>query len=289
MTETTGPGAVTKANWQDESGQKWARLQDRTDAQLGPLGVPAIEALGLRGGERVLAVGCGAGQTLLQLAERVGPGGAVTGLDVSGPLVELARHRIAQAGRPGIDVVLGDAETMRLPPPPYDALFSRFGVMFFQDTSAAFANLMQSLRPGARLAFLCWQELAKNPWALEPLQALRALEPALPVPEVLLPEKPGPFRFGDPALVRDHLTKAGLRAISVVPHEAPMLFGGARTVDEAVDFALQIGPAARFLAELPPDRRDQARAALAPVFQAALAGDGVQMIARTFVVTASRP
>lgn len=286
--DTARPGTVSKEAWQDASGRKWARQQDRTDAQLGPLGMPAIDALALRGGERVLDVGCGAGQTLVQLAERVGPAGWVTGLDVSGPLVEQARQRVARSAIRRIDVLLGDAETTALEPPPYDALFSRFGVMFFQDPAAAFANLGRSLRPGARVAFLCWQDLQKNPWALEPLQAVRALGPDLPPLEMLSPDKPGPFRFGDPELVRGYLSKGGLRDIAVVPHETRMLVGGARTVEEAVEFALEIGPTARFLSELPPERRDLARPLLARVFEAALAEDGVRMMARTFVVTARR-
>jgi len=288
VNDTTRSGAVTKEAWQDASGQKWARQQDRTDAQLGPLGLPALDALALQGGERVLDVGCGAGQTLVQLAERVGREGWVTGLDVSGPLVEQARQRVARSGGGRIEVLLGDAETMAIPPPPYDALFSRFGVMFFQDPAAAFANLARGLRPGARLAFLCWQELQKNPWAFEPLQAVRSLAPELPAPEMLAPDRPGPFRFGDPQLVRGYLGKAGWQDVAIVPHETPMLVGGALTVDEAVQFALDIGPAARFVSELPPERRAQAPLVLAPVFERALSGDGVRMTARTFVVTARR-
>ena len=117
MTDVRRPENVLKSSWRDESGQKWARQQERTDAQLGPLGLPAIEALALRPGERVVDVGCGAGQTLLQLAQRVTPDGWVTGLDISEPLLELARQRIATSGQSRIDVVLGDAETARSSPP----------------------------------------------------------------------------------------------------------------------------------------------------------------------------
>jgi SAM-dependent methyltransferase len=286
VSESTTDGAVTKDLWGDQSAQKWVRRQEQTDAQLGPLGLPAVDALGLRPGERVLDVGCGAGQTLLQLAERVAPGGWVTGLDISEPLLQQARERIARSGQPRVDLVLGDAETARLEAPPYDALFSRFGVMFFEDPAAAFANLARALRPGARLAFLCWQGLDRNPWALRPLEAVRSLAPELPVPEMLLPDRPGPFRFGAAELVRGYLTKAGLTDVTVTPHETEMLLGGARTVDEAVDFALEIGPTARFVGQLAPERRAQARGALARVFEAALAADGVRMTARTFVVTA---
>jgi len=279
------PETVSKDAWRDESGQKWVRQQARTDAQLGPLGLPAIDALALGPGERVLDVGCGAGQTLLQLAERVTPDGWVTGLDISEPLVEEARKRLVQCGQQHVDVVLGDAETMRLEP-PYDALFSRFGVMFFENPGAAFRNLSRSLRAGARVAFLCWQPLEENPWASQPLEAVRALAPEVPLPDMLLPDKPGPFRFGDTERVRRYLAQAELRDVEITPRVTPMRVGGASTVEEAVDFALDIGPAARFVSQMPPDKRGPVRDALRRVFEPALTEDGVQMPAATLVITA---
>jgi SAM-dependent methyltransferase len=287
VTDATRPENVLKSSWRDESGQKWARQQARTDAQLGPLGLPAIEALALQPGERVLDVGCGAGQTLFQLAERVAPDGWVTGLDISEPLLELARQRIATSGHrpPRIDVVLGDAERAHLEP-AYDALFSRFGVMFFEDPAAAFRNLARSLRPGGRAAFLCWQRIEENPWATGPLEAVRALAPEISLPEMLLPDAPGPFRFGDPDLVRRYLSTAGWQDIVIAPAVMPMAVGGARTVEEAVAFALEIGPTARFIGGLPPDKRPLVPDALRAVFEPALTEDGVRMKASTFVITA---
>lgn len=288
MSDATRPESVTKDSWRDESGEKWARQQERTDVQLGPLGLPAIDALALRPGERVLDVGCGAGQTLLQLAERVGSNGWVTGIDIAEPLVKLARARIAASGHEHLEVVLADAESVVLEH-PYDALFSRFGVMFFEDPSAAFANLARHLRSAARLAFLCWQTIDLNPWASLPLQAVRSVAPETPTPDMLLPGRPGPFRFGDPDLVRNVLSRAGFHDVVVTPHASQMSFGGAQTVEEAVSFALEIGPSARLARQMPAESLPRVRTALASVFQGALTSDGIQMQASTFVVTARRP
>lgn len=281
------PENLLKAAWKDESGQKWARLQPRMDLELGPIGLPAVEALAPRPGMRVLDVGCGAGQTLFQLAERVDPDGWVTGLDISEPLAALARARIAASGRARIDVQVGDAEEVRLAE-PYDALFSRFGVMFFDDQAAAFANLARALRPGGRLSFVCWQPLDVNPWADLPLRAVRSMAPETALPDMVLPDRPGPFRFGDPNVVRTLLSGAGFADVAVTPHEAAMAFGGSRTVDEAVEIALNIGPAARLASQLAPELRPRVIEALARVFEPALTGDGIRMRASTFVVTARR-
>jgi SAM-dependent methyltransferase len=251
------------------------------------LGLPAIEALALHAGERVLDVGCGAGQTLVQLAEQVGSNGWVTGIDIAEPLVNLARARITASSHAHVDVVLADAESVVLDQ-PYDALFSRFGVMFFDDPAAAFVNLARSLRSAGRLAFLCWQTIDLNPWASLPLQAVRSIAPETPMPDMLLPGRPGPFRFGDPDLVRNILARAGFRDVALTPHATQMSFGGAQTVEEAVTFALEIGPSARVASQMPAESLPRARTALASVFQSALSSDGIRMLANTFVVTARR-
>lgn len=275
-------------DWNDSAGQTWVRLQDRTDAQLEPLGQAVIDKLAPAGGERVLDVGCGAGQTLLQLAERVGPEGRVVGVDVSEPLLTRARERAQEARLGQVEFVLGDAATQRFEE-PFDVVFSRFGVMFFEDSVGAFRNLRDALRPGGRLGFVCWQAMDQNPWVAVPLAAVRKLAPQQPLPDVLQPGKNGPFFFSDPDFVRSILGDAGFEAIRIEPQEFTARLGGANTLDEAVAFALELGPTARFVAG--------ADASLAPAFRAAVrdalapfeSERGVWMSFHALLVTAARP
>ncbi len=128
MTDT--PNAAQIAYWNEGAGPTWAALQVQLDRQLGPLGRATEAALNPQTGERLLDVGCGCGETSLELARAVGPGGAVTGLDISRPMLEIARGRAAEAGLSNAKFLEADAQTFPLEAGAYDGLFSRFGVMF---------------------------------------------------------------------------------------------------------------------------------------------------------------
>ena len=131
----------------------WAEAYELIDLQLSPLGLRAVEALGLRSGDVVLDIGCGAGQTLLQLAERVGTTGQVIGVDVAPLLLEIAKRRTERLSQ--VRLIQADAQSLDLPTESADAVFSRFGVMTFNDPVAAFANFRRILRPSGALAFSC--------------------------------------------------------------------------------------------------------------------------------------
>ena len=268
----------------ERAGHAWVRMQERTDVVIDPLGRIAMERLGVVAGERILDVGCGCGQTLLELADLVGASGHVLGVDISPPMLGRARERVE--GRPTIALALGDAQTYAFAPGSFDAVYSRFGVMFFDDPRAAFRNLRAAARPGGRLSFVCWQELAKNPWAALPLAAVTRLLPESPKPEMMGEGRPGPFFLSDPARVRAILGDAGWQDVSLEPVEMSLQFGGAATLDEAFEYALQIGPAARAMAEAPealkPALERALREALAPFASAR----GVFMDGAAFVVVA---
>jgi len=268
----------------ERAGEAWTRLQEQTDAQLDSFGREAMARLGVARGKRVVDVGCGCGQTLLELADLVGPEGRVLGVDISAPMLERARQRAAS--RPSVSVVLADAQTHPFAPAGFDAAFSRFGVMFFDDARAAFANLRRALVPGGRLAFVCWQDIARNPWAEVPLRAVLGVLGREAAPELLRPGNPGPFYFSDPDRVRGILGGAGFTDVAVDPHQSRMNLGAAATLEEALAYSRHIGPAARAMADADPKLRPALDAAITGALAPFATADGVWTDAAMFIVTA---
>ncbi|MDX2091055.1 MAG: methyltransferase domain-containing protein, partial [Kofleriaceae bacterium] len=207
--------------------------------------------------------------------------GRVLGVDISEPLLAHARRRREAARAHHADFVVGDAQVYAFEP-GYDAIYSRFGVMFFADPSAAFTNLAQALRPGGRLAFVCWRRPDENPIMMAPL--LAAIAAGLPPPEPTPTDAPGPFAFADRDRVAGILAGAGFSDIVHTPRDEPM---GGNDLEAAVDLAFRVGPLSRLLREQP-----QLRASVEQAVRAALAKhvvDGVvQMPSATWIVTATR-
>jgi SAM-dependent methyltransferase len=230
----------------------------------------------------VLDIGCGAGETSLDLGAAVAPDGAVLGADISQPLLDLARARGAATGLP-VGFLAADAQTSDFGGEPFDAVFSRFGVMFFADPAAAFANIAAALKPGGRLAFVCWRPFAENPLMREPMQA--AL-PLIPPPEPSDPLAPGPFAFADPERVRGILPGAGFCDIVISPFDAEV---GGWTMDEAMIVAQRVGPLGTIL-RLNPELRAPVIAAVNQVLARRQGTDGrVRLPAAVWIVAARRP
>ncbi len=281
--QPSGPNAEQIKYWNDTAGPKWVALHDVIDDQIRPLGLAAMDRANLRPGERVLDVGCGCGDTTVELARRVAPGGAAVGIDISAVMLERARHRAGAAGV-AARFELGDAQTHPFTPATADVLFSRFGVMFFVDPTAAFTNLHRALRSGGRLAFVCWQSLPENPWMFVPLGA--ALQ-HLPPPSLPAPDAPGPFAFADPARVRGILGNAGFADVHLESVHRELSIGGGAGLDETVEFLLQMGPTAALLRDSPdptllPRVSDAVRASLIP-YQTP---QGIRMSSASWIVTA---
>ncbi|MCA8941853.1 MAG: class I SAM-dependent methyltransferase [Planctomycetes bacterium] len=236
------------SDWNGETGERWVRNQEDLDAWLRPIGALAIERLGDVSGRTVLDVGCGCGATLIDLAEAVGPTGSVLGIDVSRSMVERARARVTHL--PAVEVVLGDAQKYDFGARRFDAVMSRFGVMFFDDTVAGLGHLASFLAPGGLMSFVCWQGLEHNEWASVPIAVANEI---LGPPEPKPPGEPGPFRFADDAEMRATLERAGLVDVRIdgVVDSRP-----AGDVEHVVEvFGRQVGPVSRRIHDVDDELR----------------------------------
>ena len=279
---TPAANAAQADYWNGRAGQTWTELQALIDMELKPLGLEAMAALALRPGERVLDLGCGAGDTSLDLAEAVAPGGAVLGVDLSELLLGLARER-AKRQELAVRFQAADAQTADFGGEAFDAAFSRFGVMFFSDPRAAFANIRKALKRGGRLAFVCWRPAQDNPVMTAPLNAVLPLIPPLPPSD---PTAPGPFAFVDPERVRAILEDARFTDIALRPFDAQV---GGWTPDQALTVAQRLGPLGMVLREN-PELRPKVLEAVAAELRRHLQPDGkVWMGAAVWIVTATAP
>tara|TARA_Y100001933_G_scaffold46841_1_gene44678 strand:- start:1057 stop:1887 length:831 start_codon:yes stop_codon:yes gene_type:complete len=262
--------------WNGEAGHTWVAAQDRLDRMLAPITEALLARAAAAAGERIVDVGCGCGETTLALA---GAGARVWGIDISEPMLAHAKARAA--GNPSVAFSRTDAATQSFTD-DHELVFSRFGVMFFADPGAAFANLRTALAPGGRLCFVCWQSPRDNPWVSI---AGAALKPYLPEPaETPDPRDPGPFAFADRDYLRTIVEGAGFTDLAIEPLTPTLQV--ADDLPGALDFMARVGPMSRAMTELEGDDRDRAleavRAALAPH----LRDDGLRLGAACWLVSA---
>jgi SAM-dependent methyltransferase len=263
----------------------WVDNQARYDRMNAPFAAMILDAAGLRPGENVLDVGCGCGGTTLAAARLIAPGQAV-GLDLSGPMLARARADAGAAGLGNAVFRQGDAQVHPLESARFGTVLSRFGVMFFADPVAAFANIRSATRPAGRLVFVCWQPLAANQWLLVPGAALAE---HVPPADFGSGDGPGMFAFADPDRIRQILAAAGWRDVEITSEHASILVGGGGSIDDAVEF-LRTGSMGRtMLAGADASTADRAiasvRAALTPYADA----DGVHLGAAVWLVQAVAP
>ena len=277
----TPPNEEMIEYWNERPGERWVEASALLDDQLAPFGLAVMERVAPRAGERVLDVGCGCGQTTFQLAERVGATGAVVGLDISAPMLALARRRAEEAGTKGVRFIEGDAQVASFSE-RFDLAFSRFGVMFFEDPAAAFTNLREALVPGGRLAFACWQPLARNPWMRLPLMAV-ASQIELSGPPA--PDAPGPFSFGDAERVTGILTAAGFADVALEGVDLSLRVGGGGSLDDAVEFLLGLGPAGAALRDAGDDVKERVRGAVREAIRPFETDGGVVMDSAFWIAT----
>ena len=246
------------AYWNEVAGPKWVANQDHLDRLMAPLTEALLAGAAVQNGESIVDIGCGCGDLALRVAERAGADGRVLAVDLSEPMLTHAMSRetaSASAARAQIEWCRDDAMTHRFAATA-DLLVSRFGVMFFEDRSRAFANLRRALKPGARFAMLTWRRRAEVEWMQAPLDWIA---PVLPTPEDTTGAV-GPFGLADAPSTCSLLAEAGFHDVIAEPVDRKILIG--RGVGEATAILCDAGPAAGLLRDAEPSLRREADALL---------------------------
>lgn len=267
------------ARWNDQSGRTWTELRDLIDTVLAPCIPPIVREIGPIDGGRALDVGCGAGALTLATAKLTGPRGSCLGVDISAPLIEAAKARAERDGVSMAGFLEADAQVHPFDAGSFDAIVSRFGVMFFEDPVAAFRNLRRAARPGAKLACMAWRSPAENAFMTAAARAAAAGLPGFP-PQTQ--NGPGQFGFADDAFVRTILQESGWQTIAIRSVDVPCRMPRR----DLMTYATRMGP----LGAVFPLLDDETKAELAPKIEAAfdpfVQGEEVNFIAACWMITA---
>lgn len=275
MSDSKAPTNV----WTGSGGQTWVATQDLLDQLFRPLEEILVDAVVTAHARRVLDVGCGTGGTTVAIARRLAGAGTCTGVDLSGPMIASARRRSGQAGV-AVDFIVADAQSYRFPAATFDAVVSRFGVMFFADPVAAFANLHQASAPGATLRQLVWRSAEENPFMTAAEEAASSLLPDLPARR---PNEPGQFGFADREYVRRILTASGWSEVTLQPLDVPCLM----PAGELERYLSNLGPVGRALQEAGDEQlRRRVMAAVRPAFDRYVVGGDVRFVAACWMLSA---
>lgn len=224
--------------WSGKGGDIWVQRQKAMDTMLNPLGQAALNKLELNEDANVLDIGCGCGTTTFTIANQIKPKGRVTGLDISEPMLQAARESAEEKSLENTSFKCVDVQTGDIGLNTFTAAFSRFGIMFFEDSVAAFKNINKSLIPGASLCFVCWQSPAKNPWQslfVEEVKKFIDL-PSLP------PRSPGPFAFMENDYVNSILEDSNFGCIEIEGYETEVNMFPGRSLSDSVKDYTSINP-----------------------------------------------
>lgn len=252
---------LPSADWAAERGVKWNVHLAGLEAMLAPLNAPLIRALHLDTPCRIADIGCGGGGTTAAIAHQAPAGSTVHGFDLSPDLVTSARLRHASRD-PTLTFAVSDVATAPSPDLRYDRLVSRFGILFFDDPPAVFANLTDWLAPGGRVAFAAWGPPGDNPWTSSPRDVVAKF---IDLPQTA-PDAPGAFRYADYDTLLDLLRQAGLDRLDVHTWRGTLALGGGLTAAEAARFALTSSSMAESVADAGDATGDAVRDALTQHF-----------------------
>ena len=251
--------------WNGPGGRGWIELQETLDRGLQPFEDLLVQAVAAADASRVLDVGCGTGSTTLAVARLLGAQGRSIGIDLSAPMIAVARAR-AERERSSASFVIADAQTHTFEPASFEMIVSRFGVMFFDDSVRAFANLRRAAAPKADLRVVVWRSPADNPFMTA---AERAAAPFLPELPARRPDEPGQFAFADRSRVHSILEKSGWTEIDIQPLDVVCTLPASK-LDA---YFTKLGPLGRVLQQVDEQERSRiieaVRAAFGPYVHSA--------------------
>jgi len=276
--------AKQKDFWSGKGGDYWVEKQSEMDIMLNPLGEKALAKLDLKSNSDVLDIGCGCGATTLEIAKKVSEG-TVTGLDISVPMLDKAESEASIQGIANVDFKVVDVQVDQLASEKYDYVYSRFGVMFFDDPYEAFKNIFSSIKEGGELSFVCWQDPSLNPWQSLSVQVIRGYLD-MPSPP---PRSPGPFAFHEKDYVKEILEKSGFSNISFDDNQEDITMFSGKSLQEASEDYLAINPVVtEMLKDSPDDLKAEIVESLKEAFSEFHKGDGLVFPSATWVVSACK-
>jgi ubiquinone/menaquinone biosynthesis C-methylase UbiE len=272
-----------RQHWPGEATELYLREAGRIEAMNGPFGDVMLDAAELGPGERVLDVGCGYGSTTLEAAPRVLPGGAALGVDVSASMLGVARQRAMAAGIDNVEFVEADAQVHPFEKAAFDAAISRFGVMFFDDSEAAFANVGRAVRHGGRLVIVCPSDPLQSEWVAVAFSAAAA---HVGLPDIGPPGAPGPFAFADAERLERTIRAGGFRDVTLEAIVRPIRIGD--NVDDVAAFITSLPEGQQLLTGKPADKVAAAIEALREGFAPHAGPDGVIVNSAAWLASARR-
>ena len=279
MTSTYDANDEQAQLWNGPSGQSWVAAQALLDRAFTPFEDRLVEAASTGSHRRVLDIGCGTGSTTLAVARRLGAASRCVGIDISEPMLALARTRGAHEGSPA-EFIRADAQTYPFEAGVFDLVVSRFGVMFFDDPVRAFANLRRACADDAKMRCIAWRSAADNPFMTTAERAAAPLLPALPARQ---PDAPGQFACANRTRVHGILAESGWSGIDIQPIDVECAF----PARELTSYFTRLGPVARVLQEVDDETRARVIDVVRPAFDAYVRGDEIRFTAACWMVGAS--
>ena len=268
--------------WNGAEGKAWSEDWETFDRSVAAYHEHLVETWGVTDGERVLDIGCGNGQTT-RAAAAASPSGSALGIDLSAPMLAVARDLAVAEGLTNVEFVQGDAQVHPFEEGAFDLAVSRFGSMFFGDKVAAFSNVGRALRPGGRLLLVVWKSLPENEQFVTLTGSLAAGR-TLPTPP---PGAPSPFGLADPELGREVLEAAGFLEVHHEPVRRTFTLGP--DVASALAFAQRTPMVRSLLADLDDAARQDALATLEGALEVHASDAGVTFDSATWFISARRP